>query len=35
VKTRRPLRTDERIVVSNQGELENGSVIEAMAMPAR
>ncbi|MBM4009401.1 MAG: hypothetical protein FJ285_07405 [Planctomycetes bacterium] len=35
VKTRRPLRTDERIVVSNQGELENCSVIEAMVMPAR
>ncbi|NBX37490.1 MAG: HlyD family efflux transporter periplasmic adaptor subunit [Planctomycetes bacterium] len=34
-KTRRPIRTDELIVVSNQGELENGSAIEATVSPAR
>lgn len=34
VKSRRELRTDELIIVSNQGELENGSAINAIVAPA-
>jgi hypothetical protein len=33
-KVRRPLRVDELIVVSNQGELEDGSTIDATVLPA-
>jgi len=34
-KVRRPLQADELIVVSNQGELEDGSTIDATVSPAK